>query len=280
MQTRFAKAKFRSRYQRMLNWLRRIDWLAISTSAAVLVAALLFVRIVEPEDCTKVEGNGTGGASPKSSAVSPEGRIADYTEVLAYFTALLAIVSLFQGVMLYRSNNTATVSADAAKDAAKAAQLSADALTAIERAYVFLGKEITCQIDWPTTTGEERKSKIAIRFKNLGKTPAILKEIHWGVIRMAGAPNGVDAAKLPGGPLPVSIILSSGDASRQLTHEFSIQGKDVDSINLGREQLYLTGRVIYDDVFGKSHETGFCRMWRRKSENFDAGVSEKLNYYT
>jgi hypothetical protein len=53
---------------------------------------------------------------------SPEETIALYTEVLAWFTAVLAIVSAVQGIFLYRADKTARISADAANKAASAAE--------------------------------------------------------------------------------------------------------------------------------------------------------------
>jgi hypothetical protein len=51
-----------------------------------------------------------------------EERIALYTEVLAWFTGVLAVVSAIQGFFLYRADNTARISANAAKAAAESAE--------------------------------------------------------------------------------------------------------------------------------------------------------------
>jgi ABC-type Fe3+ transport system permease subunit len=68
---------------------------------------------------------------------SPDERIAFYTEVLAWFTGILAIVSAVQGFFLYRADRTARTSADAAKLAAQAAQKSAEAPGYRARVYFY-----------------------------------------------------------------------------------------------------------------------------------------------
>src|SRR5580658_9626305 len=101
--------------------------------------------------------------------------IAYYTKVLAWFTAILAIVSIGQGFLLHKADVTARKSAEAAKSSADAATKSAgvaeQALIGLERPYIFL--------DTPKPVSNIRKPGIGncIEFtlRNYGRSPAIVQ---------------------------------------------------------------------------------------------------------
>jgi hypothetical protein len=61
---------------------------------------------------------------------TPEERIAFYTEVLAWFTGVLAVVSAVQGVFLYSADKTARLTAEAANKAATAAETHTEIVAA------------------------------------------------------------------------------------------------------------------------------------------------------
>lgn len=201
--------------------------------------------------------------------------------VTAVATVFIAIFTIVLTLVTGRQARLTKIAADAAEKAADAAKASAEALPNVERAYLFLDGKLESQLHWPTATSEKRESVIRPIFKNHGKTPAILKELYWDVLVLDRLPGQREVDALRGGPFPVSLIIGSGGKSEPFDVPFSIDGSDVDSILLSRSRyMYFVGRVRYDDVFGKTHETGFCIQYRRSSEMFDAAMSEKLNYYT
>src|SRR5579863_5915527 len=68
-------------------------------------------------------------AAPKPESIQDISAetVAHYTEVLAWFTGILAAVSIFQGFVLYRSDKSVRRSADAAFENAESAKLQAEA---------------------------------------------------------------------------------------------------------------------------------------------------------
>jgi hypothetical protein len=87
---------------------------------------------------------GTKGTYKEAAKVSADDRIADYTEWLAVLTGGRVIVAAIQIGFLIRTDKTARISADAAKqsahatkESAAAAQASVQLAIAKQRAYIF-----------------------------------------------------------------------------------------------------------------------------------------------
>lgn len=112
-----------------------------------------------------------------------------YTGWLAIFTAILFIAAFIQVGLFYWQLRymragivDAKIAADAAREAADAAKMSANAFCNIERAYVFLDHE-----EMPKRNprlGVVPFSTFKVVFRNFGKTPAIInglnvKCLHW-----------------------------------------------------------------------------------------------------
>ena len=113
--------------------------------------------------------------------------VAFFTLTLTFATIALGAISLRQFYYLSRSDATARMAAEAARD-------SADAFPVVERAYVYpiivsAGTTEACienakvfylgdpsKNDEPTTD----RAEITFKFKNYGKTPAILKRAYAG----------------------------------------------------------------------------------------------------
>jgi hypothetical protein len=163
-----------------------------------------------------------------------------------------------------------------ADKAANAANESAETLPRLERAYLFL-HEVQSDLNWPPKISP---SVVTLIFKNHGKTPAIFKEMYWGVVFHPYLPNQRDTANLHGGPLPLSVIVGAGELSKPYPHEFAIPEAMINPIITGQELMCLVGRVVYEDVLGKPHETHFCRQYWLRSERFDFAVSDYMNRYT
>ena len=223
---------------------------------------------------------------------------------MAIFNGILAIVAVVQARLLYitfkanRINARATVrSARAAERAAVAAKSSAEALPALERAYVFI------EIDPRSASGLEsivgniilndemnRGARIAepvIRFQfvNHGKTPAIIRAISANFCYLSDLPPAV---RYVDEPLDQEIVIASGAVypppydnddhgrigqiqrdmgvprfvffQKNTTIETPLAVDDARSIRAGRSFLWFYGHVAYLDVFGRPHETCFC--WR------------------
>ena len=108
--------------------------------------------------------------------------------------------------------------------------------------------------------GSVPKCIIGYRFKNYGKTPAIVKEISASV---------VCAPTLPDNPnyVPVDIILRSQAISPgndtdefQCTSIEHFKKRETDAVLRGQNSIWFYGRVVYDDIFGNEHEHRW--LWR------------------
>jgi hypothetical protein len=47
---------------------------------------------------------------------------------------------------------------------------------------------------------------------------------------------------------------------------------EVEAIKQGRAAVYYYGRVCYADIFGESHRTDFCLIWKWKENRFSPGL--------
>ncbi len=160
----------------MLNWLRTIDWMPILASASLLIAVLIIFP-EPPLQQREAVGDSYEQATDIASPSATNERLADYTRGLEVFTAILAIVATFQGWVLLRAENTATI-------AAAAARKSADAAISTERARIFIrvdGENIAARIREIVEHGEsgpainlENPLRVEYRIINFGKTPALI----------------------------------------------------------------------------------------------------------
>ncbi|MEI9929990.1 MAG: hypothetical protein WDM89_05375 [Rhizomicrobium sp.] len=157
-------------------------------------------------------------------AETSDDKIARYTWWLAALTAVLAGVSIYQGWMLRSADKTNRVIAESAK-------ASADALPNVERAYLFLEtisdgtstspfggiKDITFNPrprgffhpddaeDGEGRDDDMRGSQHALRFRNHGRTPAIITSLKTDIRYFFRAPTlTATETKLPKGPFIVS----------------------------------------------------------------------------
>jgi hypothetical protein len=176
-------------------------------------------------------------------------KIADYTWWLSAFTLALVVVSAFQGYFLIRADNTARITASAA-------QKSADASLAAERARFFIVIEqhnLTEIINNVETRGALASGEnfwVRYYFKNYGKTPGIIKELVIDSVIDQQFPDNL--------PLILSIkdfpeyMIGAGAPTKAAG--FSPRVFPVDSqvrlIARNQFRFWLYGRLYYDDVFG------------------------------
>jgi hypothetical protein len=193
-----------------------------------------------------------------ASGESSDNRIADYTLVLAVFTGVLAAISIWQGMLLRKADETARVSANAAKQ-------SADATLIAERCYVY--PEVTddgalhkvardSRIYW---LNGDAPSPIApvikFRIKNYGKTPAILKEVFAAVgIWPVGAEFGV-GIKDP--------VIAEKESTRDisLAAERGLTANEWAGLLAYTDFLVFIGRITFQDIWENDFRTEFRFHW-------------------
>lgn len=221
----------------MLNWLRSIDWLAINTSALLLVV-LLWMLPSSPQHqqhsqpCTDHKSceNYQGDASifvriGTWVSLNHESVEAGSTFAVAAFTLLLFVSTL--GLWVQTRN---------------AVRTSVQGLETVERAYLFpyLADAMTMQ-----------GSRVSIQpwLQNAGKTPAIVDEFFAGF--------------MAGGELPPEPIYSQALGTRATdmnTIVPSLVNTDVGTFapTATPHPRFFYGCAWYRDVFKKPRETRFC----------------------
>jgi hypothetical protein len=152
--------------------------------------------------------------------------------------------------------------------AARAAQTSADSAVAVERGriYALIDHNFLNCIDGASAWDGPRSGEnplpmgmwpmAGIRFKNYGKTPAIIEEVGTGVEYSEGIPMPVYDVKIVN-----KNIIGPGDESEQfgtvitgqMTMNQAIKVKD------GAANIWVYGYVIYDDIFGSRQTHRFFR---------------------
>jgi hypothetical protein len=195
--------------------------------------------------------------------------VAYYTKVLAWFTAVLAIVSAAQGVLLFRADKTARLSADAALKAAKATENSVEvaktALRDTERAFVYL-KTIEVRFErappWMRVNGREVDGRV-LSFSltpvwaNSGKTPA-MKMLLNVETEVFPCPEAPDKIGFQDDGTPRHGVL--GPTTEMMVAPKPVTGDVLERLKSGQGSLLIWGWVDYNDVFPDTarHRTEFC----------------------
>jgi hypothetical protein len=190
----------------------------------------------------------------------------------------LSIVSVFQELLLYKSEQTARTTAQAALKAAEAAQLHARASVASEIGEIKLVK--IDLVHWPLKIGQPERvitpgllfgsSLVSPIFINAGRTRCKVIEycVEWKFIRRTEAGKNID---LIGAPKYTNIseggIIFHPDQPLRVNWQF---GKDFE-VRLSQEEikviaandawLWVYGFVAYVDFMKEVHEFGFVAHW-------------------
>jgi hypothetical protein len=201
-------------------------------------------------------------------------RLANYTFWLGFFTLAIFLGALAQILLFYvqlrliRSEaKKARINLTIAKQAASAAKLNAEAVIDAERARIFVHIERDTSdsirraaqaIDVPGMNTATLTTNVGLfyRFKNYGKTPAIIKEISHQVV------YETELAKLreyvPVIPLPIDHILGAGATTPESTLACSL-GRQINVVEAAAIQnletsVWFYGYISYDDTFGWARE--------------------------
>jgi hypothetical protein len=171
----------------------------------------------------------------------------------------------------------------AAKQSADAAQTAAENVPKTERAYLFLDLNIKSDVEgifnlFPDQS--ERRAEIGFRFRNHGRTPAIVESLsvmgqYWAI--EGGVPSMARTRLIPIQP---GLVVSS-DPTGDYTFKFNVTKDQYKQVfPVGRGYIMFWGKITYLDVFQNRHETGWCRANALDGRGWLFGGNHKLNYYT
>jgi hypothetical protein len=212
----------------------------------------------------KTQDNSKPNSGETQSLWIPNDSVGLYTLVLSVFTGVLAAVSIFQGIMLLRSDKTARIAADAAK-------LNAQAVIAAERAYVFVeinlenvADIINYMHDMPSVA--PRPILIQYCFTNYGKTPAVIKSIGYGAVVAENLPRQREYSHVL--HLPTH-LLGAETSTRMIEYdEFKISAAVASSIRNLKDTFWFYGEIVYDDTFDRQKTFDFVFHVGGISEGF------------
>ena len=186
--------------------------------------------------------------------------------LLVIFTLVLAV---FTGLLWCSTNKLwkeTNASVAVARDAAIAAQTSADALIAIECAWIALGGDMQIrELESIPVAGAPRIPNITFGLSNTGKSPA------WILSSKARMMIVNSEKDLPTEPdygeqwdYPDGIPLNCGNVRPEQVFIDSNEITPEQLAKIKRGELFIVfyGFVKYRDVFNRVRETRYCLFWR------------------
>jgi hypothetical protein len=189
----------------------------------------------------------------------------NWESITAFFTFVLAISTIYLWSAtrnLYeageRQLGIAKESAEAAKVSAEAAMLSAQALMSADKAHLFIildGEDAkNAIIQGSMVSGDgSLPLRVRFRFKNHGKTLAVLTSMSRGLINVPANANAIGLETAQDFPFG-QVLDASGETDWEPCY-LSIPLTDAKAIASGQAKLWFSGLVEFRDVFG--HE----RQW-------------------
>jgi hypothetical protein len=180
-------------------------------------------------------------------------------DAAGFFTIWLVVVGGGQLGLFYFQLRLIRESLGPAKEAAIAAKAAAEALPAIERAYVFIIPEIRSLDLVPYISGVGgyySQVEIHFRIENHGKTPAVIKGVDARLKVLNDAPN--NEIHLIVEFVPDKILAGGASYEPHLSPRIcEIDDTIAERIEAGHSAIWFFGSIYYDDLFGKEHVTRF-----------------------
>ncbi len=193
-----------------------------------------------------------------------------YTGILALLTSFLVIATAILGFIGWWQW--------------KQLKYSVDSLITTERAYIFATIEPSAEFDmWKIqlTKKESYGLEAVLYLHNLGKTPAIIKEIAYGGAKLTYPPTTDNLSGIYVNSPLVTFIGSNGKVrENQFMH--IINESDLQTIRTTEPNItfYCFGYVKYKTIFGDERTHGFCLELAPAFGKFAVCPDSELNYDT
>lgn len=191
-----------------------------------------------------------GVAHAAAPTAATEDRLANYTEWLVVFTALLAFVSAVQGYFLYRSID-----------------LARQEFAAVHRPRMIFRGAYT----WPDGDPTE-PVRVTFTLANAGDTDAKIIQSHvvcrWytenELIPLIDSTDTHD--------LQIEAIKSGADFRSEVVADRAWEFLNARSLgDFHTAGLYLCGHLVYEDTSGAKRQMAFCRAYDPESRRFRRG---------
>jgi hypothetical protein len=230
--------------------------------------------------------------------------LADYTLAVAFFTAVLVGVGVFQFLMLRRQANALAHHSDLIEDsvgqmrqavaayerygdltresnlnAQMATELTRQSLILTHRPKLIIRNVAMDQEDrifrWESLPGGGNPAAATgtLRIVNVGSSTAFVVSIACDVLLLEALPM---KWPLPFDPVSDAVPIIAVPAGKYGTQPFPVGGRapitsdELFKLSQGLLGLYVIGEIVYRDDLGNIRTTSFCREWRRGNPRFVA----------
>jgi hypothetical protein len=178
-----------------------------------------------------------------------------------FFTFALAIVGVLQALLFWRQLKLIRESLVPAKEAAESAKLNAEAVMTAEGAHLYpvlandnLHDEVFRGIIWYPNSGNESDNvptpSVTVRFKNYGKTPAVVESIMWG-IEFYPTPSSLRTMHMPDRTVIEIIVAGQETADLKVDMLATFNRGMAKSVREYRSELLFFGEVVFRDFFDR-----------------------------
>jgi len=206
-------------------------------------------------------------------------RIANFTKLLVIVGVLQFATFIAQAIILSISLIATKKAADAAKQSAEVAAKNSEVIPTIERAYVFVEVDFSQEFI-PDRGITEFIAKIGIA--NRGKTPALLLDCSY-IAKVVGLNEElpeISKMEIPSPWIPAGTVVIGADDKRIVPATIQTNAVEMKSVEAYTDRLVCYGVIRYEDVFRKSHETGFCWEYQDRVKDFYPAKDHERNYRT
>lgn len=251
----------------------------LATALWAVLAVVLSQSIPRLETSQPPKQGQTGErSSGKEAAVEKKGLIertfedpvALFTAVLTFFTGLLFVATCGLWYMAVRqardmkdSIAVNKVSADAAK---KSADVGERALTHLERPYLFLTYE---RPDFSSVGDGAMSFRVRFKFKNYGRTPAIIRHVCADVGRFERLPETLTYDAADSIFEMREMVVGPTDETEEFRRKiFALERDEANAVQAGKSFICLYGTLSYDDVFETRHGSEFCWIYDPHRNSF------------
>jgi hypothetical protein len=193
--------------------------------------------------------------------------------------AVTALAALLVAIFTWRLWRSSERMWRVTEVAASSAKRSADALVVAEQAQLLavfgvsniahvlseLGKhEQSTSTAAPQPDAPPPRERVYVQYvlKNYGRTPAVLKEISHELQRWSDLPEKLHYLPIPAMPKELAIVAGASSEPLQCTLVVPLTVEAATSIRTGDSFLWLYGRVLYEDAFGREREHRFLYRYR------------------
>jgi hypothetical protein len=243
-------------------------WLAgltIAVLAAMELAGHITAQV--PPCLVDPAGYGTAGACPLLHQFVLK-HLADAMVPLREPHWLITVAAIAIGLSTLAWWRSTRRLMHATLDAAHAAKASAEALLTSEQAQLVAVLEagnIPQMLSELGRGGSELGSQriiVSFTVKNYGKTIALIKEISHELTHRKELPSHVRYAPIPNLPKERTLVAGATTEAIVCSMPAPLSASEAMSIRAGDSFLWLWGRVVYDDAFGREHEHRFVTRYR------------------